>query len=229
MKYAERLWMVITMMALLLLWTGCQDTPVHGDEQAEASTQEEGLFETVKEVFAGEEETLPAGTEIRVRLTQTISTDTDQSGDEFTATLDSALTANNKTLATKDAKVIGELPLVKDSRKVKGRAQMQLTLSELIVDGAEYSLETHPLTIRAEGSTKKDAAVIAGSAAAGAVIGALTGGGKGAAIGAGVGGGAGTGFVLTTKGKEVEFAPETLFVFTLSDDLTLPVLERSGS
>ena len=58
---------------------------------------------------------------------------------------------------------------------------------------------------------------------------APAGGGKGAVIGAGVGGGAGTGYVLVTKGDEVDFGPETRFSFTLSESLKLPVYPTSGS
>ncbi|HLV00833.1 MAG TPA: hypothetical protein VKZ59_06180 [Acidobacteriota bacterium] len=197
-------------------------------EEADRSNQtKEGFIEKLTETFTQAEETVPAGTELEVRLDHAIGTASNHPGDEFTARLASDLVMNGKLLAPAGSAVTGVLPTVDDSNRVKGRAVMSLALKSIMVDGEHYSLETHPLTIEAQDTKKKDAAVIAGSAAAGTVIGAITGGKKGAAIGAGLGGGAGTGYVLATKGKEVEFGPEARLAFTLSEAVTLPVLDES--
>jgi hypothetical protein len=98
-----------------------------------------------------------------------------------------------------------------------------MVLRRLTVEGEDYDLSTSPRTFVARSTKKKDAAVIAGSAAVGAAIGAIAGGGKGAAIGAGVGGGSGTGYVLATKGEPVAYGPETRITFSLSEPLALPV------
>ena len=215
---------VCTLIFALMTWMGCQnDKSQTSDNADKEETQNKGVFQSIKKSFSPETGILPAGTKIRVRLSQVISTDTGQSGDDFLATLDSSLIANDKTLVPAGSKIIGELPYVKDSGRVKGRAELQMTLRKIIVDGAEYDIKTHALTVQAEGSEKKDAAVIGGSAAVGAIIGAISGGGKGAAIGAGVGGGGGTAYVLTTKGKKVEFGPESSLEFTLSEGVELPV------
>jgi len=55
----------------------------------------------------------------------------------------------------------------------------------------------------------------------GAIIGGIAGGKKGAAIGAVIGGGAGTAGVLVTRGKEVEFPPETKFQFQLAQPVKI--------
>jgi hypothetical protein len=68
---------------------------------------------------------------------------------------------------------------------------------------------------------KRDAAIIGGGAGLGAAIGAIAGGKKGAGIGAAVGGGAGTGTVLATKGKELNYPPETRLSFTLASPLEI--------
>ncbi len=218
-----RYWLVVLILGLVAE-TGCSTGNVNADKSMEVAGDGGSSFiESVASAVFPETEVVPKGTPIRVRLTQTVSTDRDRAGDEFSAVLDGAISVDGQILAPAGTKVIGKLPSVEGSKKVKGRAEMQLTLDQLIIDGTKYGIDTHPLTIRAEGSEKKDAAVIAGSAAAGAILGALTGGGKGAAIGAGVGGGAGTGFVLATKGEEIEFGPETLFEFKLSQPLELPV------
>ncbi len=63
------------------------------------------------------------------------------------------------------------LPKVAGAERVKGRAEMSLTLTGITISGREYALKTHPIAVQAEGTRGDDAKVIAGSAAAGAVMG----------------------------------------------------------
>ena len=168
--------------------------------------------------------TLPEGLRISVRLAQAVSTEKNVPGDLFTATLDAPLSINGKIVAPAGSKASGLLTEVADSGRVEGRARMTMVLRQLEINGRQYSITTQPRSFEAQGTKKKDAGIIAGSAAVGAAIGAIAGGGKGAAIGAGVGGGSGTGYVLATKGKPVAFGPETRINFTLADSLELPVL-----
>lgn len=172
--------------------------------------------------------TMPAGTKIHIRLVDAISTERNSTGDRFAATLDGPLMVEGKTLAPAGSQIVGQLLNVTESGRVKGRAQLTMTLQHLIVGDKEYSLDTNPVTLVARSTQKRDAAVIAGSTAVGAAIGAIAGGGKGAAIGAGVGGGSGTGVVLATKGAPVAYGPEARFTFTLENPLELPLYRRSG-
>ena len=128
--------------------------------------------------------TVPQGTRIAVRLQQGISTEKNNAGDPFEATLDGPLLANGKTLAPAGARVTGLLTDVTDAGRVEGRASLTMTLRHLILGNQDYTLSTQPLTLVARSTKKKDAAIIGGTAAAGALIGAIAGGGKGAAIGA---------------------------------------------
>jgi hypothetical protein len=170
--------------------------------------------------------TIPAGSRVRVRLQQAVSTRKNSPGDPFDATLDEPLVVNDKMLAPRGSHVSGMLTDVTDSGRVEGRASLTMVLRSLEVGSKQYDLDTQPLTLVAQSTKKKDAKVIAGSAAAGAVIGAIAGGGKGAAIGAGIGGGGGTGYVLATKGDPVAYGPETRFTFSLAGPLDLPVYKE---
>ena len=166
---------------------------------------------------------VPAGTRIPIRLQQGISTEKNNAGDTFAATLDAPLTVDGKTLAPAGTRVEGLLTNVVDSGRVEGRASLTMILRHMTVGGDDYTLSTQPLTLAARSTKKKDAKIIGGSAAAGAVIGAIAGGGKGAAIGAAVGGGSGTGYVLGTKGDPVAYGPETRFTLVLTEAMDLPV------
>jgi len=173
--------------------------------------------------------TVPEGTAIPVRLSQGLSTEKNNSGDSFEATLDGPLVIGGKIVAPSGSRAGGKLTSVVDSGRVEGRARMTMVLNEIEINGKTYSLDTAPRSFQAESTKKRDVGVIAGTAAVGAAIGAIAGGGKGAAIGAGVGGGAGTGAVLATKGKSVEFGPEARVRFTLSGPVQLPVIRSAAS
>ena len=159
---------------------------------------------------------IPAGTRLRVALTNAVSSDKSRPGDPFMGVLAEPVVIDGETLLEKGTEVRGRVVDAKGSGRVKGRAVIQLTLTEIVHDGNALNISTKPYSAIAESTKKRDAAIIGGGAGVGAAIGALVGGGKGALIGAGVGGGAGTGTVLATKGKEIRYSPETRIPFTLA-------------
>ena len=200
--------------------TGRPGGEVSADAQPQSSPK--GFFERLTGPRLEMVE-VPTGTRFAVRLQQGISTEKNNSGDTFIATLDGPLTMNGKTLAPAGTTVEGLLTNVVDSGRVEGRASLTMILRRMTIGGQEYTLSTEPLTMVARSTKQKDAKIIGGTAAAGAVIGAIAGGGKGAAIGAAVGGGSGTGYVLSTKGDAVAYGPETRFTFVLTQAMDLPV------
>jgi hypothetical protein len=115
--------------------------------------------------------------------------------------------------------VVGRLTEVDPSGRIKGRARMSLTLSEVALAGQPYPIRTNTLSLEADSTKKRDAAKVGGGAALGAIIGAIAGGGKGAAIGAAAGGAAGAGTVLATRGKDLELEAEQRFAFQLENDV----------
>lgn len=167
---------------------------------------------------------LPAGTELRVRLDQALSSKTDKSGDLFDAILEDDLIVDGHLLAAQGSQVTGRLTHVKKSGRVKGRAQMTLTLHRIYAGDEEYALRTNKHSFEAKSSKKSDAAKVGIGAGAGALIGAIAGGGKGAAIGGAGGAGAGAGVVLFTSGKEIEFRIEHLFKFKLRKDIEMKIV-----
>jgi hypothetical protein len=169
--------------------------------------------------------TIPAGTPLTVRVNETISTDTNYSGDTFTASLDKALIIDGFIIADRGARVIGKVTQSEKAGRVKGVSELALVLTQIhTTDGQNISVETTPWTKEGPQSKKGDAAKIGGGAALGAIIGAIAGGGKGAAIGAGAGGAAGTGAVLVTRGKAAVIPSETRITFSLSN--SVPITER---
>jgi hypothetical protein len=167
---------------------------------------------------------IPEGTTITVYPTEPISTATNKAGDTFTATLADPIVINGETIAARGTTVKGRVIEAEGSGRVKGKANIQLALTSIVAGGKSYPVATRPFLQEAESSKGRDAGLIGGAAGVGAAIGALTGGKSGAAKGAAIGGAAGTGAVLATKGKEVEFGPETKMTFALEKAAELPRL-----
>lgn len=212
-------------VALLLAFaSACSTANTSADsaKSGSASDKDSSVISDVTSMFSQKTYEVPAGTNITVRLNQSLSSAVSQAGDEYTATLDSPIVVDNRTLAPSGTPVKGLVTHAQESGKVKGKAELVLSLKSIAIDGKDYPLDVHSLTLRASDTHGKDAAEIAGGAILGAVIGAITGGGKGAAVGAGVGGGAGTGYVLLTKGKKVELGRETRIQFRLEKPVELP-------
>lgn len=171
---------------------------------------------------------LEDGSAIQVRLSEFLSSETNQPGDRFNAILDEDLTIGGWLVAPAGSIVTGEVTRVADAEKVRGRAMMELTLRELQVEGQRYSLSTNAIRVEAEGSKKEDATIIGGGAGIGALLGAIMGGKKGAVLGAVIGAGAGTTAVLVTEGEDVEFESEQRFRFFLQRDVRMDVLGRDA-
>jgi hypothetical protein len=165
--------------------------------------------------------TIPAGTDIHVRLQDPLDSSVNQNGDTFRTILDEDIAVNGNIVASRGSTLEGRLSNVSRSGRVEGRATMSLRLVSLNVGAQSYPLQTQVLAFEAESTTKKDATKVGIGAGIGAVIGAIAGGGKGAAIGAAVGGGAGGATVLATRGKEVKFDSEQQFIFKLSEDVDI--------
>jgi hypothetical protein len=166
--------------------------------------------------------TLPAGTMIPVRLTEWLSSDTNQSGDQFSATLEQPLVANGWVVAVRGQIVTGRVAQAKKAGRVSGVSQLGVELSELtLVDGQVLPVRTQLLQSSAGTSNGRDAAGVATTTGIGAAIGAAAEGGEGAAIGAGAGAVAGIIGVLTTRGRPTVTPPESMLTFRLEVPLSI--------
>lgn len=166
--------------------------------------------------------TLPAGTNLAVRLGETLSTEHNYTGDTFRGTLETPIIMDGFVIADRGSKVLGKIIDAEKAGRMKGVSGLTLALTEInTTDGQRVKVETNSFIRRDSSNTGEDAAKIAGGVALGAIIGAMAGGGKGAAIGAGAGGAAGTGAVLLTHGKPAVLPTETRMSFRLANPVTI--------
>ncbi len=159
------------------------------------------------------------GTQVQIRMIDSLSSGSAHEGDTFHATLDQPIIVNGRTLYPKDCDVTGTITRAHPSGRLSDPGELELTLTSISTGGRSYPISTQPWQLKGESHTKSNAGKIGGGAALGAIIGAVAGGGKGAAIGAGVGAGAGTGVAAATGKKEATIESEALltFVTTASD------------
>jgi len=165
--------------------------------------------------------TIEAGTRLSIRMLDSIDTSKNQLGDTFRATLDSPLMAGERVVVPEGAEIEGRIAQVKSAGRLAGRSELALELSELIVNGKSYPIETDQFTQQGSSRGKATAAKVGGGAVLGAIIGGIAGGGKGAAIGATVGAGAGTGVSAATKGQQIKVPSETVLTFHLQRPVTV--------
>lgn len=166
--------------------------------------------------------TLQPGTMIAIRVGETISTQKNQPGDTFLATLSQPIVADGFVIAERGARAEGRIVELERAGKVKGVAHMAVQLTKITTsDGQHVKVSTASFIKDGPTSTGTDAAKVGGGAALGAIIGAIAGGGKGAGIGAGVGGAAGAGDVLMTRGKDAVIPVETKLSFRVQEAVSI--------
>jgi hypothetical protein len=171
---------------------------------------------------------LPAGTLIQVRINNELSSEHNQAGDRFTATLEQPIIANGWVVARRGQLLTGRVVSVKKAGFISGTSQLGVEVVELtLVDGQILPIRTS-LVQSSGGTTRgRDAATVVGTTGLGAIIGGAAEGGGGAAVGAGIGAGAGILAVLTTRGRPTILFPESQLTFRL--EAPLDVSTERGS
>jgi len=160
--------------------------------------------------------TLPAGTWITIRTDQPLSSDHNQAGDFFAATLAQPLIADGIVVARRGQMVGGVVTEAVKAGRAKGVSHLRLELAEVsLVDGRQVPIKTQLVDRRGDTSVGRDAAAIGTTTGVGAAIGAAAAGGFGAGMGAIAGAGASTIGVLLTRGRPTVVYPETALTFRL--------------
>lgn len=196
-----------------------QPPPPSGYDQPQTQTNLQQAPSPVREPHSV---TLAAGTNLTIRLGETLSTDHNYSGDTFRGTLQTPIIQDGFIIADRGSKVLGRIVNAQKAGHMEGAADLNLALTEInTTDGQQVAIQTNTNERKGPTNTGQQTAKIAGGAALGAIIGAIAGGGKGAAIGAGAGGAAGTGAVMLGHTKACVIPSETVLTFRLAVPVTL--------
>jgi hypothetical protein len=160
---------------------------------------------------------VPVGTNLKVRLNETLSSKESRVGDKFTAAVLDPVRFNEAT-------VHGHVRSIVKSGKVTGRTTMNLAFDSIdLTDNRHGALHGYVTRVYGSnsGGTDNEGGVQSSGrgkqtlkrsgigAAAGAIIGGIAGGGKGAAIGLILGGAGGAGSLAIKGSKELKLESGT--------------------
>jgi hypothetical protein len=163
--------------------------------------------------------TVPAGTSLLVRMVDSVDSNKNAVGSRFTASLETNLQVAGVVVAPAGTKIYGRLAQSKEAGRVGGKSELQLELTDIVIDRTAYPLLSSDYSVQGSNSGKRTAKRVLGGAGLGAAIGAIAGNaGKGAAIGAVVG----TTAAVVQKGEKVSVPSETLLEFRLQQPASLP-------
>jgi hypothetical protein len=165
-----------------------------------------------------------------VRINQLLSSDRNQPGDAFSATLVDPVVVNGIVVAEPGETVGGRVALV-EKHGVGKSAKLGIQLTNLtLVDGQQLTINTQ-LTSRRGGSTPGgvEAGSVIATTGLGAAIGAAAGWGTGAAIGAGAGALAGLIGVVVTHNHASVVTPEQILTFQTQAPVTFSTAASSAA
>jgi len=166
--------------------------------------------------------TIKAGTFITVRVDQALSSDRNQAGDAFAATLVKPVVVDGVVVAQPGQTVGGRVVEAKKAGRVEGTSRLAVQLTDLtLVDGQQMPIHSQFVNRRGPTSEGRDAAAIAGTTGLGAAVGAAADWGRGAAIGAGAGAVVGIVGVLLTRGQPTIIYPESVLTFKTENPVTI--------
>ena len=172
--------------------------------------------------------TLPAGAWIRVRVNQMLSSDHNQAGDSFSASLMEPLVVNGLVVARRGQTIAGRVVDAQKAGRVKGTSRLGVELSEIsLVDGQQLPVKSQLVEYSGGKSIGRDATAVGTTTAVGAGIGAAAAGPIGAGIGAGAGALASAIGVMSTRGRPTLIYPESVLSFRTLEPLTIST-ERSA-
>src|SRR6476660_9091461 len=159
---------------------------------------------------------VPVGTNLKIRIEDSLSSKDSRVGDKFTATALDPVRFN-------EGRITGHISSIQKSGKIQGRTSMNLAFDSISLGDRTSTLHGYVTRVYGSDSGRADneGGVESGSrpnqpvkrgaigAGAGAVLGAIVGGGKGAAIGLILGGAVGAGSLAVQGSKELKIESGT--------------------
>jgi hypothetical protein len=186
------------------------------------------------------EGTLREGTLLKVKIDETLATDSTVAGSRFSGTVTEAIERNGRVIIPVGSTLEGRVTEVRGGRRISGAAMMHLETSDVTLpDGTHYIVHAQLIdtgksefnvdnegTLKRKDHAKETLAIVGGVTGAGAATGALIGGGVGAVVGAGIGAGVST-YIWLKQDRQATLPKDALLVFSLTTPMILTPLSGS--
>src|SRR6266566_1455810 len=164
--------------------------------------------------------TIPAGTDVYIRMIDSIDTEQAHPNETFRASLDKPIVVDGQTIIPARSDVFVKVVEVQSAGKLSGTSELKVELDKLFIGKQSYTVVSNTFTETGPSQGKKAARNVGIGAAVGGIIGGVLGGKKGAIIGAGAGGGGGA---VITKSDQIRINSETELLFKLENPLEVTI------
>jgi hypothetical protein len=99
---------------------------------------------------------LEPGTNVHVRLAQTIDTKRNRTGERFSATLDQPILIGKRVAVPRGTPFEGHVVMSAEAGRFKGRAALALRLDSFSLNGVRYDVNTNRLVRVSKGHKKRN-------------------------------------------------------------------------
>ncbi len=164
--------------------------------------------------------TIPAGTDVYIRMIDSIDTEQAHPNETFRASLDKPIVVDGQTIIPARSDVFVKVVEVQSAGKLSGTSELKVELDRLVIGKQSYPVLSNTFTETGPSEGKKAARNVGIGAAVGGIIGGILGGKKGAIIGAGAGGGGGA---VITKPDQIRINSETQLLFKLENPVEVTI------
>jgi hypothetical protein len=194
-----------------------------GDRHAGRSGEERASFFDRLLGDRTREVTVPAGTTVMLRWSETISTAANTEGDAFRTTVDEDVRIGEDIAIPSGSVVVGRVTEAHQPQKVGGRARLSVELTSVELPSGKSAPIEAVFAASGKSQNLKDAGIIAGSTIGGAILGEVVHEGEGGVVGGILGGIGGAVAASRNKVKPVEIRAGTVMAIELVRPVTLAV------
>lgn len=173
----------------------------------------EAAVAAIEAPAAPSEVTVPTGTRLMIRLSDSLDSQRHSAGHRFRGQIQGALVVGGREVAPHGSWVYGRITQARQSGRVAGSSELAVTFTDIMIGNQLIPISTTGL-VAETGNTARQTV---GRTARGAAIGGLIGGGSGARTGAAVGAGAS----ILTSGATINIPAGTLVETNLAAPLTV--------
>ena len=167
--------------------------------------------------------TVPSGTTVMLRWSESLSSRANSVGDAFRTTVDEDVRVGDDVAIPAGSVVIGRVTEAHQPQKVGGRARLSLEFTSLELPSDQSEPIDAVFAASGKSQNLKDAGIIAGSTVGGAILGEAVHEGEGGVIGGILGGVGGAIAASRNKAKPVEIPAGTVMAIELVRPVTLEV------